>query len=183
MESNFGNVFEPSVLRWAREKSEISLESLAIKLQDAWKHITPTLISQWEEGTVAPSPAQVKKLAEIYKRSVAVFLLANPPEENIPLPDRRTVGSKQINKFLPETLLMIRRARKVQLLAEELRGDLGIQRPFKYQKHDISENPVNLAVEIRKDLEIPIRDQFKSKKYSIFFDYLRKKIEGTGVIV
>jgi Zn-dependent peptidase ImmA (M78 family) len=175
-------VFEPSVLRWARERAKISVEILADKLSKFWEDISPELITKWEKGIERPDPTHIKKLAEIYKRPTAVFLLAHPPEESTLPPDRRTIGSKESKTFSPETLLIIRKARRVQELADELKEGLNIPRLFKYKKHRISEDPVSLAANIRADLSISINDQARSRTYSEFFEFLRRKIESTGVI-
>jgi Zn-dependent peptidase ImmA (M78 family) len=174
--------FEPSVLKWAREKLNMSVEILATRLAEHWKDITPELITSWEKGIDKPHPTHIRKLAEIYKRPVAVFLLAHPPEENDLPPDRRTIGSREGPIFAPETILVIRKARRVQKLAEELEEELGATRSFKYQKHKITENPVLLAAKIRSDLGISIKDQMGFRRYPEFFEYLRSKIENTGVI-
>jgi len=179
---NFEVVFEPKVLQWAREKAEFSTEILRLKLNNFWKNITVNTIVSWENGTLIPTPTQVRKLAEIYKRPVAVFLLANPPEENILPPDRRTLGSKKTKNLSQETLFIIRKARRIQFLAEGLEEELSIKRVFAYQKYTVSQNPEKLAQKIREDFSISISNQFKFRRYSDFFEYLRSKIEDTGVI-
>ena len=155
MDKQAGPLFEPSVLKWAREKAGLSVEVLASKLEAFWKDITPQLIHHWEIGKAAPTPTQVKKLAEIYKRPLAVFLLAAPPDENALPPDRRTLGSHASRGFSPHALLTIRRARRVQSLAAELNEELRIARPFKYPKQP-ADNPVALASKIRTDLSVSI---------------------------
>jgi len=174
--------FEPSVLKWAREKAEMSIETLAAKLGTHLKNITPELIRNWEKGTDTLTPPQVKQLAEIYKRPIAVFLLASPPEENALPPDRRTIGSRGARPFSSETLLVIRKARRVQQLTEELEEELGTLKSFKYQKYEIDRDPVALAAKVRADLSVTITDQLRFRRYSDFFEHLRGKIEGTGVI-
>jgi Zn-dependent peptidase ImmA (M78 family)/DNA-binding transcriptional regulator YiaG len=177
-----GNRFEPSVLQWAREKSEMSIEVLAAKLGAHLRNITPELIQKWENGTETPTTAQIKKLSEIYKRPLAVFFLASPPEEKALPPDRRTIGSRAAHAFSTETLLVIRKARRVQQLAEELEEELGTRKLFKYQKYEVNRDPVALAANIREDLSVTLAEQLKFSTYSDFFEYLRAKIEDTGVI-
>jgi Zn-dependent peptidase ImmA (M78 family) len=174
--------FEPSVLVWAREKRGISIEIVASKLSESFKDISVSLVAAWEKGVDYPHPSHVKKLAEIYKRPTAVFLLPHPPEENPLPPDRRTFWKKGNEAFSPETLLVIRRARRIQELAAELEEELGQPKDFKYPRHEINEDPTLLAARMRRDLDISLNAQTKAKTYAEFFSYLRQKIEETGVI-
>lgn len=175
-------IFEPSILVWAREKRGMSIDVVAAKLSESFKDISTDLITAWEKGVSHPHPTHVKKLAEIYKRPTAVFLLTSHPEENPLPPDRRTFWKNKNGIFSPEALLAIRRARRIQELAAELDEELGQSKTFKYQKHEISEDPALLAEKMRNALGVSISDQVKSKTYAEFFGYLRKKIEGTGII-
>lgn len=182
MERNATPQFEPTVLKWARQQAEWTEELLASKLETFWKDITPQVIRSWETGAEAPTPAHVRKLAELYKRPVAVFLLVVPPDEKALPPDRRTIGSHVSRAFSSAALLTIRRARRVQRLAGELDEELGIARPFKYQKYRPTDNPVSLAATIRADLSVLVADQFRFRSYGEFFEYLRQRLEGTGII-
>jgi len=175
-------LFSPSVLRWARDERGMTLEVVATKLSAHFREVTADHIDQWENGKAFPTPSHIKKLAVIYKRPTAVFLLAHHPDDNPLPPDRRTLRDAEDRDFSPEALLVIRRARRVQELAQELDQDLATTRRFKYRKHTSSEDPVALAAAIRSDLEISTQDQFGARRYVDFFEYLRAKIEGTGVL-
>jgi Zn-dependent peptidase ImmA (M78 family) len=180
--SSGDRLFEPAILAWAREKAGISVDVLSERLAAHWKEITPAVVAGWELGVGAPTPVQVKWLAEVYKRPLAVFLLAAPPEERALPPDRRTIGSRRPEPFSPPALLAIRRARRAQDLTEELEEELGTRRSFKYAQHHLRENPTVLARQVRADLSISSVDQMRFSKYSDFFQYLREKLEGTGVL-
>lgn len=177
-----GTLFEPAILTWARENAGMSIDVLTSRLVETWKNITVDIVRSWEAGTAQPSFAQVKRLSEIYKRPIAVFLLDSPPEENVNLPDRRTLGSKDNRIFSLSFHFVVRRTRRVQELAKQLFEELGVEHGFKYRKYDLSDIPAELAYQIRSNLDISINDQFASKTYQSFFEYLRSKIESTGVI-
>ena len=178
-----GYKFESSILKWAREKRfGLGLEVIAPKLASSGVGMTVELVNSWESGTAQPTFPQVKKLAEIYKRPLAVFFLDSPPEETSNPPDLRTIGSKDHRVLSPDALLVIRKARRIQEVSEELREELKEPNSFKYSKYSLSDNPIELAEKVREDFDIPIKDQFKAKKFEDFFEYLRSKIEETGVI-
>jgi Zn-dependent peptidase ImmA (M78 family) len=175
--------FEPRVLKWAREKRfGPKFETLVLQWAESWDQMTPDLVQQWEAGAGEPSFSQIKKLAEIYKRPLAVFFLDSPPDEPQSPPDLRTVGSQDNISLSPDILLVIRKARRTQEIAAELSRELGEAPTFKYGKHSIEGNPADLAEHIRVDLLISINDQFKFRKYEEFFEYLRSKIESAGAI-
>lgn len=41
-------------------------------------------MAAWEIGEAVPTIAQLRKAAEVYKRSLAVFFLSEPPEGFVP---------------------------------------------------------------------------------------------------
>lgn len=175
-------LFAPKVLRWARVARGISVEVVATKLSAHFRGLTTEHVEQWENGTTFPTPAHVRKLAALYKRPTAVFLLAHHPDENPLPPDRRTLRAAEDRDFSPEALLVMRRARRVQELAQELDQDFGTTRGFKYRKHAQSEDPVVLAASIRADLGVSLTDQLSARRYAEFFEYLRARIEAAGVL-
>jgi len=177
-------LFEPPVLRWAREKRfGPKIEILKEQWADSWTEASPDLIAEWESGVGQPTFAQVRRLAEIYKRPLAVFFLDSPPDEKQNPPDLRTIRSQDNRILSPEGLLALRKARRVQWVAADLVRELGEKPKFKYQRHEIEEDPAELARCIRTDLSVSISDQFRLRKFEDFFQYLRGKIEATGAIV
>lgn len=66
---------ESSVLRWARESCGLTEVAAARKLG-----LPDDRVAAWEVGEVVPTIAQLRKAAEVYKRSLAVFFLSEPPE-------------------------------------------------------------------------------------------------------
>jgi Zn-dependent peptidase ImmA (M78 family) len=65
---------EPSVLRWARESIDLTPVAAARKIG-----VPNDRVQAWESGAAKPTIAQLRKAAEVYKRSLAVFFLPAPP--------------------------------------------------------------------------------------------------------
>src|SRR5260221_14775083 len=176
-------MFKPVVLRWAREKTfGPRMDALAEKLDTSWKTIGPEIVREWENGTRQPTCAEVRKLAEIYKRPLAVFFLDSPPDEPTDPPDRRTIGSRDNEDISPKGLLVIRKARRTQAISAGLYEELGESPSFRYPTYSINDNAKELAAKIRSDFSISLQKQIGFKKFEDFFEYLRTKIESTGVI-
>jgi Zn-dependent peptidase ImmA (M78 family) len=175
--------FEPSVLRWARQASfGPSIQALRAKWAASWDDFSPNDVEGWERGIGQPTFSQVRKLAEIYKRPLAVFFLSDPPAEKRNPPDLRTIGSQDNRVLSPEALLVIRKARRTQEIAADLLGELGESPAFKYRRYDLQTDASALADEIRRDLVLPVDKQFGFRTYEEFFEYLRGKIESAGVV-
>lgn len=67
--------FNPSVLRWARERRGFTIDDVAEKLNQK-----PERIATWETGVDSPTVIQARKLADIYERSFLEFFLHEPPQ-------------------------------------------------------------------------------------------------------
>lgn len=97
---------EPSVLRWARES--IGLTPLAaarkIGLSDEDR------VDKWEAGTEAPTIAQLRDAARVYKRPLAVFFLSRPPQGFDAMRDFRRLPDAKARTWSPELHGEYRRA-------------------------------------------------------------------------
>jgi len=175
--------FEPSVLKWAREtRFGPKIETLEANWSESWTECSAALVAQWESGPDQPSFNQIRKLAEIYKRPLAVFFLNAPPDESPNPPDLRTIGSQDNKALSPDALLVIRKARRVQDIAAALIEELGDKPTFKYRQHTLNEDASNLAERIRRDFQITAQDQRGARTYEDFFEALRAKVETAGVV-
>ena len=68
---------KPALLVWARDRSGLTLEQAAKKLQ-----IDAAVLERWESESSEERPtiAQVRRLGEIYKRPASSLFLTGPPE-------------------------------------------------------------------------------------------------------
>ncbi|MXV75458.1 helix-turn-helix domain-containing protein, partial [Candidatus Poribacteria bacterium] len=66
----------PDILKWARERSGYAVEAIATFLKkDA------SIVNDWEAGESVPTYIQLEKLADKYKRPIALFFFPEPPDE------------------------------------------------------------------------------------------------------
>lgn len=82
-------------------------------------------LHQWEEGEVHLSIAQLRKLAEVYKRPIAVFFLPEPPQGFDPQREFRRLPNLIPQKESPELRLALRTALFRREAARELYESLG----------------------------------------------------------
>lgn len=89
---------KPELLRWARERAGLETDALA--------HRFPKLAA-WEQGTAKPTLKQIEDFAKATHTPVGFLFLQQPPVEEIPIPDFRTIRNKAISRPSPDLLDMI----------------------------------------------------------------------------
>jgi transcriptional regulator with XRE-family HTH domain len=169
---------EPSVLIWARK-------SLGMSIGEAAKdsHLEESLIEMLEKGSKRPEISMLKALASTYKRSTAALLLPRPPVEP-PLPeDFRSLpreGSLPISK---RTRLAMRRARRLQAIAGELRERPGMNLSKRLGEIHIGDDPEEVAIRLRNALGISYDVQHRWKDPTKAFDGWRTALEKLDILV
>ncbi|ARD14418.1 transcriptional regulator [Pseudomonas savastanoi pv. retacarpa] len=78
----------PSILTWSRERAGLSAAQVARKLP-----VKPERIKEWEAGKARPTFLQAQKWASVAHVPFGFLFLPQPPVEQLPLPDLRTVGN------------------------------------------------------------------------------------------
>lgn len=171
----------PSILRWARERAGLSLEEVAHALG---KDVP--VVEGWETGDLAPTIGQLEKLAyQLYKRPLAVFFFPEPPDEETPDSEFRTLPRFEIENLAPDSLYALREARAMQLSLRELTDgenpadSLIFKKIRPRQTQDISA----LANRVRKHLGIALEAQTKWPSTEDAFKNWRNAIERSGVFV
>lgn len=86
---------KPELLRWARERSGVDIDVLT--------HSFPKLF-EWESRSSQPTIKQLEKFAKATRTPIGYLFLTEPPVEEIPIPDFRTVGNKHIKHPSPDLL-------------------------------------------------------------------------------
>ena len=81
---------EPSVLRWARRSVGLTPLAAARKIG-----VPDDRVDRWESGDAVPTVAQLRRAASVYRRTLAVFFLAEPPAGFDTMRDFRRVGTAE----------------------------------------------------------------------------------------
>lgn len=96
---------EESVLRWARETCGLSDVAASRKIG-----VPDDRVGLWETGNQQPTIAQLKKAAAVYKRSLSVFFLSEPPSGFDTLRDFRRLAGSEAGDWSPDLHEEYRRA-------------------------------------------------------------------------
>lgn len=172
---------KPEILEWARTSAGFSLESAANGLK-----IDPEMLAQWEQpGDVRPSIPQLRKLAVLYRRPLAVFYLQEVPLRFQVLSDLRQATPGEERNYSPALTLEIRSAHQRRVLAQELGNELGEQtKPYPFRLGVVDTEEAGVA--IREFLGVGVAQilQFSGDATGrLGFNTWRTAIERTGVLV
>lgn len=164
------------MLRWARARAGSSVDATARSTA-----IKPQQLQAWETGEERPTFRQAQTLAQVLHIPFGYLFLQEPPQDQLPLPDLRTVRGApleqpSVNLLDTVRLAMQRQAWYLEHLAEQGREPL----PF-VGKFNLRTSAQKIASDIRAVLESGIdRQRLQPDEY---FAELIKSAERAGVLV
>lgn len=171
-------IVEPALLIWARESLGFDVHTAAKKIQ-----VKPEKLELWEKGDAKPSIAQLKKLAHLYKRPLAVFYLPSPPKDFDALRDFRRLAEAQPIVYSSEFLLLMRDVQEKREMFLELLEI--IESDVEEFKTSItrSQHIPSVALDIRKLLGVTFEKQLSWKNLYEALNVWKMAIESLGVLV
>ncbi|MTJ81122.1 MAG: ImmA/IrrE family metallo-endopeptidase [Telmatospirillum sp.] len=171
---------KPEVLVWARTSSGFGREQAAMHLG-----IDDARLAAWEAGDDAPSIPQLRKLATLYKRPLAVFYLQEVPAGFQVLRDLRRLPGTGF-RYLPASIqIEIRRASQRRELALEMLDELGEEvAPFRIAA-TVSDDPEEIGIRIRTALGVTeqVQASWRDPDGRAAFNAWRSRIEEAAVLV
>ncbi len=173
-------IVDPSLLIWARESAGLSDAKVASKIG-----VDKEKIKAWENGVVHPSIAQLRRLAKIYKRALAIFFLPEPPRDFMPMRDfRRIADRSQPEEISPALRDEIRRVLEIHEAAVSLYKDYEEEEaPLFHISGEMSDDPDTLAVKLRESLGISYHQQVAWRDPFTALGHWRSAVENLGVLV
>jgi Zn-dependent peptidase ImmA (M78 family) len=79
----------PDLLAWARQRSGVRPDDLARRFP---------MLTAWERGERQPTLRQLESFAQATHTPVGFLFLPEPPDEQVPIPDYRTVGDTGVRR-------------------------------------------------------------------------------------
>jgi Zn-dependent peptidase ImmA (M78 family) len=167
------------VLEWARRTSGHDVDSAAKRL-----NVKRERLEAWEQGAAQPTINQLRQLATLYKRPLAVLLLPQPPKDFDALRDFRRTSDQTTEPWSPALHAEYKRAvsqREVLLELEEFSPSslYAAQTDFKVSR---DRSPEDAGRELRALLGM---DSWSGNTLSNSRNALRAAIratEGLGVL-
>ena len=168
----------PDVFRWLCGTSGWPAKDIAKRIE-----VPEDEVRSWCEGKTPPvlPLTKVEKLSEAFKRPLAAFLLSKPPEEIKTLPDFRKLPEVR-EGFSKETLLAIRKARRLQKVRRDLMENLSQDFRVDIRNRTISDNPESVANDERIDVPVTL-DQIRMSTPTKLFPVWREWFEQKNIMV
>ena len=173
------NGINPDILKWARERSGYAVEAIATFLKkDA------SIVNDWESGERAPTYIQLEKLADKYKRPIALFFFPEPPEEpNIA--ENLALRSSDINSLDPRIHILLRQAyaRQLSLMELNLGTNPSEKKIFRDLQARSTDSVTALAQKTRAYLDINVKTQADWDNAREALANWRDHIEEVGIFI
>lgn len=170
-----------ALLTWARESAGYQPDEAAAKLG-----VEAAQLQAWEDDgdEAAPSIPQLRKIANLYKRPLAVFYLAEPPKNFQPMMnDFRRLPDSGRRTFSPGLTLEIRAAYQRRELALEMLEDAD-ERPAAFTlAAKLTDRTEAIGAAIREALGVTYALQSHWKHERVALLAWRTRIEAQGVLV
>ena len=116
----------PEIIRWARERLQVSEGELAKKLS-----VNPDKVVNWELGSYQPSFRQARQMSKALRIPFGYLFLRQPPTESIPIPDLRTIRDPEFAQLSVDFIDVLNDALcKQDWYREYLRGEEFEPLPF-----------------------------------------------------
>jgi Zn-dependent peptidase ImmA (M78 family) len=172
----------PALIKWARETAGFTTADAAKRLK-----LDESKLAAWEDAANedAPSIPQLRKLAALFRRPLAVFYLPEPPAGFQVMRDLRRLPGTGPRSYSPALQIEIRAANERRQLALELAADLEQEIPrFRLAASD-QEDPERVGARIRNALGVTsdLQLQWRDNDGRAGFNGWRSRIEQMGVLV
>jgi len=173
-------IVKPELLLWAREDAgitpEVAAKRIPVKLE---------ALLAWEDDTSEKRPTvkQLRKLANIYKRPLAVFYLSEPPKTFQAMHDFRRLPGDWTQQESPELRQEIRRAHYRREVALALYAALGDKPPRFELTTSLGPDAEEPAAKIRRSLGIDWDRQSTWRQPYPALHAWRDAAESAGILV
>ena len=172
----------PALITWARDTAGFSITEAADKL-----NIDAEKLTAWEnpDDKASPSIPQLRRMATLFKRPLAVFYLPDPPRKFEVMRDLRRLPGTGPRQFSPALQLEIRAATERRELALDLAADLDEELPKFILKAELKDDPEVVGKRIRDALGVTdeLQSHWRDADGRTGFNAWRSRIEETGTFV
>ena len=169
---------QSSLLRWARGSANLAPEAVATRAD-----VKVEKLLEWESGKSRPSIAQLRKLAEVYRRPLAVFFLSEPPKDFQTIRDYRSIAPDEASSSYA-LHLEIRHAQERRDAAIELSESLGAKvKAPKLFTCTVEDDPEAVANRLRDLLGVSVPDQVSWRDGGKALRRWKEAVEARSVLV
>ncbi|MBL7846383.1 MAG: ImmA/IrrE family metallo-endopeptidase [Cyclobacteriaceae bacterium] len=162
------------ILRWAREERGFTTEEICQKIR-----LNIETYNDWEKNGKDIPFSKLQKLANQYKRQIAIFFLPDIPPKTKKPKDYRNLADTTLTK---DTLFVIRKVNHFRTLSLELEGSTYWTKKYEWTKE--AQTTKEKEQWLRNKLDISIDDQLRYESSSQAYRHWRNSIESKlGILV
>lgn len=165
---------QPQLLTWACRRAGKQPADLAAAFPK---------IAQWLDGSVQPTLKQLERFAKRTYTPIGFLFLPEPPEEGVPIPDMRTLGSVELTHPSPNLLDTVYLCQQRQSWYRSYAQTYGLgSRPF-VGSLDASTPVETAAMAIRTTLDLDLNAQFAASSWEDAFRAVVSAADQAGILV
>jgi Zn-dependent peptidase ImmA (M78 family)/transcriptional regulator with XRE-family HTH domain len=168
----------PQVIKWARERAEMSVEQLAGVLK-----VDSRTLAAWEGGQQSPPFGRAEKLAEKLHVPFGYLFLSKPPSDDFPLPDLRTVGNVAFSKPSLNFIEVVDDALLKQQWYSEYLQESGARKVSFVGSCHVTDGVQEVVANMSKALSIDEKARADSRSWQDFLSYIVRRAEELGILV
>ena len=167
----------PNVLSWARRRRGMETEELATKL-----NVKPEAVSAWEAGEKRPTFRQARRFAQALYVPFGYLYLSEPPVEEMPIADFRTIPGQPPRDPSPDFLDLLSDVLGKQQWFREYRLSEGVEElPF-VGRSNTTDSEEEVARDIRGVIDVDGARQ-RASNWEALMRELTRNAERSGIMV
>ncbi len=165
---------KPKLLQWTRKRAGYTSDFMAKKFPK---------YSYWERGMAQPTLKQLERMAKTLHVPLGIFFLDEPPREDLPIPDLRTMPQARLSRPSPELLETIYSCQQRQEWYRNYLLSLG-EGPIPYVgKAMLNDSPKAIAAQILEAVNFDLEDRRKLHTWTQALGRFIDKVEQIGILV
>lgn len=165
---------KPEIIQWARQRAFIEPEDLLARFP---KYM------EWEAGDTQPTLKQLEKFAKAVYVPVGYLFMDRPPQEELPIPDFRTLDNKKIHAPSPNLLDVVYNCQERQAWFKEF-AQITRQPKLPFiGKANLSMNPAQVAQDIRDTIGFTLEARAACKTWEDARRLFIQKADEAGILV
>ena len=170
-------IVTPNLLTWARRRRGMDLSKLASRL-----NVEPEVVAAWESGERRPTFRQAQNFAKALYVPFGYLYLLEPPVEELPIADFRTIPGQAPPRPSPDLLDLLNDVIGKQQWYREYRESEGVEElPF-IGRFTASDSEETVASNIRDVIGVD-RARQQSSNWESFMRTLTRNAEDLGIMV
>lgn len=165
---------KPEMLKWACERAG----ARGVALRE-----TVPQIADWIEGKQRPTLRQLEQFANKVNVSVGYLFLPAPPNEDVPIPDMRTMRGQGVRRASPDLLDVIYLCQRRQDWYREYAEKMGME-PLPFHGSVTQSTPAaEVADRMRRTLAFSVEDRQAAQSHDDALRLFIDKTEDAGILV